>query len=87
MPNPPKFPLLEPMLHTRGEEGFKVGYRFRHLWLLMLYLLNALGKEVLEGERGIDTSTFLTNEEFKLFTTPPTASLENFAYIIELARR
>lgn len=28
---PPKFPLLEPMLHTRGEEGFKVGYRFRHL--------------------------------------------------------
>lgn len=46
------FPLLKPMLHARGEEGFKVGYRFRYRRLLMLYLLDALGKEVLEGERG-----------------------------------
>ena len=31
MPYPPKFPLLKPILHARGEEGFKVGYRFRNL--------------------------------------------------------
>ena len=52
MPYPPKFPLLEPMLHTRGKEGFKVGYRLLYRRLLTLYLLDALGKEVLEGERG-----------------------------------
>ena len=48
---PPKFPLLEPMLHTRGKEGFKVGYRLLYRRLLTLYLLDALGKEVLERER------------------------------------
>ena len=41
---------FNPILHTRGKQGFKVGNGLLYFSLLMFYLLYAMSKELLERE-------------------------------------